>query len=75
MPLYEYRCLDCEKSFEKMIRFSEDPNVPQECPECHGNHTRKQITSFATRLAASGLLSGSGSSASSGSCGSRGGFS
>lgn len=73
MPLYEYRCLDCEKTFEKMNRFSDDPNVPQECPECHGNHTRKQITSFATRLAASGLTSGFSSG--SGSCGSSGGFS
>ncbi len=73
MPLYEYHCLECEKTFEKMLRFSEDPNVPQECPECHGNHTRKQITSFATRLAASGLTSSFSSGSSS--CGSRGGFS
>ncbi len=72
MPLYEYRCLDCDKTFEKMVSFSQDPNVPQECPECHGNHTRKQITTFAARLAASGLGS---SYSSSGSCGSSGGFS
>lgn len=71
MPLYEYRCDDCDKKFEKMVRFSEDPNLPQECPECHSSRTRKLITTFAARL--STALFGDGSS--SGSCGSSGGFS
>lgn len=71
MPLYEYRCDDCETTFEKMVRFTEDPNQPQECPECHGQNTRKQITTFAARLRSA--IYGTGSS--SGSCGSSGGFS
>ena len=31
MPMYEYRCLDCEEEFEELVR-SVDEEV--ECPEC-----------------------------------------
>ncbi|MEN6482625.1 MAG: hypothetical protein ABFD29_10690 [Anaerolineaceae bacterium] len=45
-----------------MVRFSDAERNPQ-CPACKSTHTRKQISSFATK----GSLSGSSSS---GGCGS-----
>ena len=37
MPLYEYRCENCENEFEEMLHFSEreDP-INQPCPSCKG---------------------------------------
>jgi putative FmdB family regulatory protein len=34
MPIYEYRCLDCNHEFERMQKFS-DPPV-ETCPTCAG---------------------------------------
>jgi putative FmdB family regulatory protein len=66
MPLYEYRCKNCGKSFEKMMRWSEADRSPV-CPNCQSQDTQKQISTFASL----GSSSGSGTSASS--CGSGGG--
>ncbi len=48
MPLYEYHCNTCGANFEKMVRFSEQDQVP-ECPECHSHETRKRISLFASK--------------------------
>ncbi len=58
MPLYEYRCEECNQPFEKLLRFGEEQPSP-ECPHCHSTKTRKQLSTFATRLSAAGKLSGS----------------
>jgi len=34
MPIYEYRCKDCEHEFTKMQSIKDD-SIP-ECPECSG---------------------------------------
>ena len=34
MPIYEYRCLDCDHEFERMQKFSDPPL--QACPICEG---------------------------------------
>ena len=34
MPIYEYRCLDCEHEFERMQKFSDPPL--EVCPSCDG---------------------------------------
>jgi putative FmdB family regulatory protein len=34
MPLYQYRCEDCEKVFEEIQKFSDPPLT--NCPECNG---------------------------------------
>lgn len=34
MPLYEYQCLNCDKTHEVMQRFSDPPLT--ECPNCKG---------------------------------------
>lgn len=40
MPLYEYRCLDCQQEAELLIRGSESP----ECPTCHSHKLEKMLS-------------------------------
>lgn len=43
MPIYEYRCQDCDSQFEKFLRsmFSKDAIV---CPDCGGQHVAKALS-------------------------------
>jgi putative FmdB family regulatory protein len=34
MPIYEYRCLNCDHEFERMQKFSDPPL--ETCPNCEG---------------------------------------
>ena len=68
MPLYEYRCDACGKSFEKMTAFAHTAQIP-ECPHCGSPQTRKKISTFSSRVA-----SGGSSSSSSSNCGGGGRF-
>ena len=43
MPTYSYRCEDCGHEFERVQRMSEDPI--KECPECHKQGAKRQISS------------------------------
>ena len=37
MPLYEYKCEDCENEFEEMLHFSERDNpINESCSSCKG---------------------------------------
>ena len=69
MPLYEYRCSDCGHSFEKMVRFSDAPQLP-ECPHCHSPQTEKKLSTIAASFSSVGGSSSSGGS----SCGGGGRF-
>ncbi len=42
MPIYEYRCPDCEKVFEVMQKFSDEP--VRECRYCAGKKVEKLIS-------------------------------
>lgn len=44
MPIYEYRCEDCEQRAEILIRGSEEPV----CPQCGGKQLHKEWSTFAT---------------------------
>ena len=46
MPIYEYKCRECELVFEvlKRSRLSED--TPERCPGCGGEVTEKLFSSF-----------------------------
>lgn len=46
MPLYEYRCLDCQSDFELLIRGDDRP----QCPQCAGDHLAKQLSAPAAHV-------------------------
>jgi putative FmdB family regulatory protein len=47
MPLYEYRCRVCGKTFE-LLRRMQDADRDLECPDCRSREVDRQISSFAT---------------------------
>ena len=51
MPIYEYRCQDCEHEFERMQKFSDPPVAT--CPACSGP-VRKLISRSAFHLKGDG---------------------
>ncbi len=65
MPLYEYRCTNCESSFE-MLRPMSQSDQPAACPYCAEVTGRRTISLFAavSRDTGSGsrLVTSSGSS-------------
>ncbi len=65
MPIYEYRCKDCGKTFEKLV-FNSSQSENVECENCKSKNTEKLVSA----ISSAGFSSGS----SSGSCG-YGGFS
>ena len=46
MPLYEYQCRGCGKTFE-MLRRMKDVDTLLECPNCHSNKVERQLSTFA----------------------------
>ena len=45
MPIYEYRCRDCGKSYE-MLSGMQEADKDLECPECHSHAVERQLSSF-----------------------------
>jgi len=50
MPIYEYKCKECEIVFEELMRF-DDPDP--ECPEC-GSEVEKLISKSSFILTGTG---------------------
>jgi putative FmdB family regulatory protein len=49
MPIFEYRCDDCGKKFEKLVRRAVDaPGV--ECPSCGQKHLTQEHSTFAAHV-------------------------
>jgi putative FmdB family regulatory protein len=44
MPLYEYRCRQCEKTFEVFTQRRSNPTTPA-CPECGKNAEVERVWS------------------------------
>jgi putative FmdB family regulatory protein len=64
MPIYEYACQDCGRSFEELIiRRSDEADVA--CPSCKSRQVGRQMS----RPAAYGGGSGGGGHSHGGSCG------
>ncbi|MFQ6100049.1 MAG: zinc ribbon domain-containing protein [Anaerolineae bacterium] len=64
MPLYEYKCLDCETCFDA-LRAMTDADASIVCPKCGSEHTRRVISLFSA-VGSEGVIAGAGSSC--GSC-------
>ena len=47
MPLYEYRCKACGRTFEQLRRMSEEDRGVA-CPECQSEEVQRQLSTFAT---------------------------
>lgn len=64
MPIFEYRCSNCETKFEKIVL--RDSEII-ECPNCHSRQTEKLFSRFA--VAGGPLKVASGESGPCGVCG------
>ncbi|MFZ1729210.1 MAG: zinc ribbon domain-containing protein [Bacteroidota bacterium] len=65
MPIFEYKCTDCEEVYDVLHKGAENPDIVQ-CPSCESHSYVKKFSSF------SASTSGGASSASScesGNCG------
>lgn len=45
MPLYEYKCSQCDHLFELLLRNSDE--TPGTCPKCGSRHVEKLMSAFA----------------------------
>jgi putative FmdB family regulatory protein len=45
MPLYEYRCEQCGKSFE-MLRRMQDADRELQCPDCKSQEVERLLSTF-----------------------------
>jgi len=61
MPIYEYRCQDCDATFDKFVR-SMSTEYEVECPECHSKNCKKSFSMFGTSGGSTRGLSSSASS-------------
>ena len=52
MPIYEYYCARCQKTFDLLRPFSK-ADAPATCPDCQGLETKRGLSRFA-------FLSGNG---------------
>jgi putative FmdB family regulatory protein len=46
MPIYEYRCANCDRSFEAFLR---PGDTSAQCPHCHGSKLTREMSTFAAR--------------------------
>lgn len=44
MPIYEYRCSECDRIFEKIVRNSNKEGI--ECPFCKGEKIVRLLSTF-----------------------------
>lgn len=47
MPIYEYRCQECEGTFDVLTSYSEREKA-QVCPACESTRTRVLVSNFAS---------------------------
>ena len=70
MPLYEFACPGCGRSFEELVRSANDTSAVK-CPSCGNQKVRRKISMFASKAA--GAVGGAFSSTSAASCAPTGG--
>ena len=46
MPIYEYRCEECGRTYEEIRRMSEADKDLQ-CPTCESKKVKRQVSTFA----------------------------
>ncbi|MBW2465766.1 MAG: zinc ribbon domain-containing protein [Deltaproteobacteria bacterium] len=71
MPIYEYRCKDCDTVFETFVSSISDSDKVV-CKKCAGKNVEKQISTFTSHLPGN---AGSGPAGAFSGCSSKSGFS
>jgi putative FmdB family regulatory protein len=66
MPIYEFKCEDCNEEFEALV-FRSDETVP--CPGCKGEHIKRLMSACAYKTGGASDAAGSYSAPSGGSSG------
>ena len=46
MPVYDYICKDCNKTFEKVITLTEHEKEVISCPHCGSKNVEQEATAF-----------------------------
>jgi len=46
MPIYEYRCASCDRSFEALMRATDSD---AQCPHCDSSAVTREMSTFAAR--------------------------
>lgn len=67
MPLFEFECSECNKSFEDLVRNNTDTSDVM-CPFCTSQKTRKKISTFAARVAGASVSTPASSGISASAC-------
>ncbi len=65
MPIYEYRCNQCEREFERYVKGAQ---AAVRCPECQSERVTKRLSVVGMRSAA-GSVPAAGMSGGGGCCG------
>ena len=63
MPIYEYHCTDCDRSFESFVR---PGGQETQCPACHGGNIARELSVFASARSSSAAAPMDGGGGSSG---------
>ena len=56
MPIYEYNCGKCGKSFEVLLKTAKD--APGKCPKCGAADIKKQFSAFAVAAGSAAVSHG-----------------
>lgn len=51
MPIYEFECKKCHKTFEKLLKRM-DEKAKEPCPECGSKETARKLSVFAAGASA-----------------------
>jgi len=46
MPVYDYVCHDCQKTFETVLTLDEHDQETAKCPHCGSRNVEQEATSF-----------------------------
>jgi len=46
MPVYDYVCKDCKKTFERVLTLHEHDSQQLRCPQCGGKNIEQQAATF-----------------------------
>lgn len=46
MPVYDYICTDCRKTFERVLTLHEHDSQKMRCPSCGGKNIEQQAAAF-----------------------------